>query len=194
MSTVSVFLAGVGGQGIILSSKIIAAAAEISGYDVTTSEIHGMAQRGGSVTAQIRFGKKVCSPLILEGTAQVLGATEPIEAIRYAHYLAQGGLAVVSSEPIIPVTVSSGQAVYPEHVVEQLRKIFPRLTLSDFDRMAAELGNIRLSNTLLLGAMSRGLDLPETSWKAAIIRCVKPAFAEINAAAFDLGRKETSHV
>lgn len=188
MSTVSVFLAGVGGQGIILSSKIIAAAAEASGYDVTTSEIHGMAQRGGSVTAQIRYGEQVVSPLILEGTAHVLGATELIEGIRFAHYLAPEGLAVVSKQTVIPVTVSSGQANYPVDAEASLQRLFPRLILRDFAAEAQAFGDLRMSNTLMLGAMSTGLELPESSWHKAIEQCVKPAFVEQNLKAFTQGR------
>lgn len=193
MKTVSVFLTGVGGQGIILSSKIIAAAAEISGYDVTTSEIHGMAQRGGSVTAQIRYGGKVCSPLILEGSAQVLGAMERAEAVRFAHYLAADGLAVVSDQAVIPVTVSSGQSVYPEHIECILKKTFSNLILIDFAAEAARMGDVRLSNVMLLGAMSVGLTLPVENWRLAIERCVKPAFAVKNLEAFELGRKAALH-
>ena len=117
----NILLTGVGGQGILLAARIIASAARSAGFDVTTNEIHGMAQRGGSVTAQIRFGEEVLSPLILEGTADALGALEPIEALRYSHYLKPEGAAVVASRPIIPVTVSSGQAVYPADVEERLR-------------------------------------------------------------------------
>jgi indolepyruvate ferredoxin oxidoreductase beta subunit len=128
---VSVFLTGVGGQGILLASEIISNAAMLSGFDVKTNEVHGMAQRGGTVTALVRYGPKVYSPLICEGNARVLCAFEMAEAIRAAHYLAPGGLAVVNQYRIIPVTVSSGSAVYPENIKETLRKRFPRLCYFD---------------------------------------------------------------
>lgn len=116
----NIILVGVGGQGILLAARIIASAAGHAGYDVTTNEIHGMAQRGGSVTAQIRYGEVVHSPLILEGTADVLGALEQVEALRYAAWLKPGALAAVSAESIIPVTVSSGRASYPGDVETRL--------------------------------------------------------------------------
>ena len=103
--TTSIVMAGVGGQGILLATQVAARAALIAGYDVKTNEVHGMAQRGGSVIAQIRFGEKVYSPLVPDGTAQVLASLERIEALRFCHYLAPDGLAVVSSQAIVPVTV-----------------------------------------------------------------------------------------
>ena len=127
--TTSIVLVGVGGQGILLASEIISQAALALGYQVKTNEVHGMAQRGGSVMAQIRYGREVHSPLVAEGTARILGSFEAIEAIRVAHYLAPDGCAVVSSQVIIPVTVSSGTARYPEDVEARLRQVFPRLQL-----------------------------------------------------------------
>ena len=130
--TTSIVLVGVGGQGILLAAQIIARAALISGSDVKTNEVHGMAQRGGSVVAQVRYGQHVYSPLVPEGTAQVLASLERIEALRFAGYLAPGGggLAVVSSQAIIPVTVSSGQAEYPEDAEDQLKAAFAGLHTS----------------------------------------------------------------
>ena len=119
----NVVLVGVGGQGILLASAIVATAALDSGYDVKTNEIHGMAQRGGSVLAQVRYGEKVYSPLVPKGTATVLASLEKTEAIRYVDYLAPDGLAVISDQVIVPVTVSSGAATYPELDEEGLRKI-----------------------------------------------------------------------
>ena len=185
----NILLTGVGGQGILLAARIIASAARSAGFDVTTNEIHGMAQRGGSVTAQIRFGEEVLSPLILEGTADALGALEPIEALRYSHYLKPEGAAVVASRPIIPVTVSSGQAVYPADVEERLRRTFPRLKYVDFDAAALEkFNNPKTANTILLGPLSSGLPLPDEAWRGAIAECVKPAYAELNLHAFEYGR------
>lgn len=182
--TTNVFLAGVGGQGIILSAKIIAMAAELAEYEVSTSEIHGMAQRGGSVTAQLRFGKQIISPLILEGTADVLVASEPIEAIRYAHFLKEDGKAIVSSTPLIPVTVSTGNAVYPANVEDLLRRHFYDLTFKDYGAMARDLGNERMSNVLMVGELARETSIPLEIWLKALERCVKPAFLDANKNAF----------
>ncbi|NCC62648.1 MAG: indolepyruvate oxidoreductase subunit beta [Verrucomicrobiae bacterium] len=185
---VSVFLTGVGGQGILLASEIISNAAMLSGFDVKTNEVHGMAQRGGTVTALVRYGPKVYSPLICEGDARVLCAFEMAEAIRAAHYLAPGGLAVVNQYRIIPVTVSSGSAIYPEDIKETLRKRFPRLCYFDATQKAIEAGTEKAANVVLLGATSVGLDLPEETWLEAIRKTVKPKFLDVNLKAFTAGR------
>jgi indolepyruvate ferredoxin oxidoreductase beta subunit len=186
--TTSLILAGVGGQGILLAAKITARAAMAAGYDVKTNEVHGMAQRGGSVIAQIRYGERVYSPLVEEGTAQVLGALEQIEALRFAHYLAPDGLAVVSAQALIPVTVSSGKETYPGDVPERLARVFPRLVYVDAAAEARRLGTIRAANTVLLGALSTGVDLPEEAWLEAVSACVPPRFRDLNRDAFATGR------
>ena len=187
-NTTSIALVGVGGQGILLASEICAQTAMICGYDVKTNEVHGMAQRGGSVVAQIRYGTKVHSPLIAPGTASVLVALERIEALRYHEYLAADGLAVVNSQRIVPVTVSMGAAVYPDDAKERLEKAFSRLIYLDAEEIAEKLGNIRAANTVLLGAMATELELPVESWKEAIQKCCKPKFVDVNLAAFDAGQ------
>ena len=186
--TVSVLLAGVGGQGILLASEILAKTAQIAGFDVKTNEVHGMAQRGGSVIAQVRYGKQVHSPLVPEGTARVLGTLEQIEAIRFAHYLAPGGTAVVSTAAIIPVTVSSGQATYPTDVPARLKALFPKLVRVDADVLAKQAGTIKAANVVVLGAISAALDLPLSAWHKAIELSVKPQHLALNLKAFDLGR------
>jgi indolepyruvate ferredoxin oxidoreductase beta subunit len=182
-------MVGVGGQGILLAAQITARAALINGFDVKTNEVHGMAQRGGSVLAQIRFGEKVFSPLVPDGTAQVLASLERIEALRFASYLRPDGLAVVSSQVIIPVTASSGQAKYPEDAEARLRAAFPRLAYIDAVGVAEKLCDIRVANVILLGALSTALGLPAECWSEAISQCVKPAFREINVRAFEEGKR-----
>ncbi|MDO5580116.1 MAG: indolepyruvate oxidoreductase subunit beta [Planctomycetia bacterium] len=187
--TKSVVLVGVGGQGILLASEIIAQTALKTGYDVKTNEVHGMAQRGGSVLAQIRFGSKVFSPLVPKGTATVLASLERIEILRYVDYLAPDGLAVVSDQKIIPVTVSSGTTPYPDMNEEDFRKIFPRLIYVEAVQKAAELGNARAANIILLGALSNQLNFEESDWEDSIKKCVKPKFVDLNLQAFHIGRK-----
>jgi indolepyruvate ferredoxin oxidoreductase beta subunit len=182
-------LAGVGGQGILLATQIAAQAALAGGHDVKTNEVHGMAQRGGSVVAQIRFGEKVYSPLVPEGTAQVLASLERIEALRFASFLAPDGLAVVSRQAIVPVTVSSGQATYPSDVEERLKATFRRLAYIDAVAVAERLCDVRVANVVLMGALSTALPLPQGCWSEAISQCVKPAFREINTLAFEEGRR-----
>ena len=186
--TTSIVLVGVGGQGILLAAQVIARAAIVNGHDVKTNEVHGMAQRGGSVVAQVRFGHHVYSPLVPEGTAQVLASLERIEALRFAGYLAPGGLAVVSSQAIIPVTVSSGQAVYPEDAEQRLKAAFKRLAYIDAIRVAEKLCDSRVANVILLGALSTALQIPRECWAEAISQCVKPAYREMNLRAFQEGR------
>jgi indolepyruvate ferredoxin oxidoreductase, beta subunit len=188
-STTSIVMVGVGGQGILLAAQITARAALVSGFDVKTNEVHGMAQRGGSVLAQVRFGEKVYSPLVPDGTAQVLASLERIEALRFASYLRPDGLAVVSSQAIIPVTASSGQAKYPEDAEARLRATFPRLAYIDAVGVAEKLCDTRVANVILLGALSTALSLPAESWAEAISQCVKPAFREINVRAFEEGKR-----
>jgi indolepyruvate ferredoxin oxidoreductase beta subunit len=186
--TISVVLVGVGGQGILLASEIVAQAAVVAGFDVKTNEVHGMAQRGGSVIAQIRYGEKVFSPLVPKHTAKVLGSLERIECLRYLDYLSADGLAVVSNQKIIPVTASTGGTPYPEIDEKFLSPYFSKLVYLDAISIASELGNAKAANTILLGAMSTCLDLPETSWVEAIRRSVKKQFIDINIAAFQKGR------
>jgi indolepyruvate ferredoxin oxidoreductase, beta subunit len=185
----SIVMVGVGGQGILLATQIAARAALIRGHDVKTNEVHGMAQRGGSVVAQIRYGEKVFSPLVPEGTAQVLASLEKIEALRFAGFLEPGGLAVVSSQVIVPVTVSSGLAKYPADAEERLRKAFRRLAYIDAVGVAEQICDTRVANVVLLGAMSTALDLPAECWEEAIAQCVKPKFREINSRAFAEGKR-----
>lgn len=186
--TKSIVIVGVGGQGILLASEILAQAAMQAGYEVKTNEVHGMAQRGGSVMAQIRYGRAVKSPLVPRNAAHILGALEKVEALRYAEFIRPDGLAAVSSQAIRPVTVSSGSARYPEDAEEMLRQAFPRLVYIDAAKIAGELGDVRAANIVLLGAISNGLDLPLPAWEKAIALCVREKSLETNRRAFAAGR------
>ena len=186
--TKSIVLVGVGGQGILLASEILARAAMLEGFEVKTNEVHGMAQRGGSVVAQVRYGPVVHSPLVARGKAQVLGALEQIEALRFAEYLRPDGLAVVNAQAIVPVSVSSGAARYPADVESRLKAAFPRLAYIKAGEAAAQLGGLQATNIVVLGAVSKGLDLPERAWQEAIVSSVKEKFRELNLRAFDKGR------
>ncbi len=187
--TTSIVLVGVGGQGILLAAQVTARAALLAGHDVKTNEVHGMAQRGGSVVAQVRYGDRVFSPLVPEGGAQVLASLERIEALRFARFLAPGGLAVVSRQAIVPVTVSSGQETYPADAEQRLHAVFPRLAYIDAVQVAEDLGDTRAANVVILGALSTALSLPAGSWSAALAQSVKPATLQINERAFAEGRR-----
>ena len=147
-----------------------------------------MAQRGGSVIAQIRYGREIFSPLVELGTARVLGSLERIEGLRYRAYLAPGGLAVINSHALIPVTVSTGQDGYPADAEELNRRAFPRLVYFDASAAALGLGSIRAANTVLLGALSNGLQIPAEAWEEAITSAVRPSHCDLNLEAFALGR------
>lgn len=188
MDTQSIVLVGVGGQGILLASEIIARTIMASGFDVKMNEIHGMAQRGGSVVAQIRLGSNVASPLVPKGTAKVLVSLERIEIMRYVDFLAPDGMAVVSDQVIIPVTASVGKTPYPEVTEESLREIFPRLIYVHALAQAEKIGNAKAVNTVLLGALSNEFDFPVENWENAIKTTVKPKFVDVNLKAFEIGR------
>lgn len=186
--TLNISLVGVGGQGTLLASEILCQVALLSGKDVKKSEVHGMAQRGGSVVSQVRIGDKVHSPLIAVGETDILISFEKLEALRYAHFLAADGVAMVNDQEIRPVTVSSGQASWPEDLDGRLKSTFAKLELLPALKMARELGNVRTMNVVMIGALSNYTDIPEEIWQEAIKSLVKPQYVELNLKAFEAGR------
>ena len=192
MKTFNVSLVGVGGQGIILTADMLAKAAALAGYQVKKSEIHGMSQRGGSVTSQVRFGDNVASPIIQEGTRDVLVAFDRLEAVRTAHELAEGGKAVVANVDLVPVTVSSGLQPPVADLAGRLAAALPTATVVDAMTIAREqVGNERTMNMVLAGALSKVLPLPEECWLEAMKLMLTGAKAKLlpaNEKAFALGR------
>ena len=192
MKTVNVSLVGVGGQGIILTADLLAKTAALSGFDVKKSEIHGMAQRGGSVTSQVRFGDSVASPIIQEGTADVLVAFDKVEALRNAGVLSKTGTALVNDLYLVPVTVSSGQQPDVEDLDGKVKKTFKRLALVDAMELATSgAGNARTMNMVLAGALSRLCPFEESAWLRAMEEMLtgpKAKLLEVNKKAFTIGR------
>lgn len=192
MKTVNVSLVGVGGQGIILTADLLAKTAALAGYDVKKSEIHGMSQRGGSVTSQVRFGASVASPIIQEGTADVLVSFDKLEALRHAGILAKGGTAFVNDTYLMPVTVSSGQQADVENLDGKLKKAFRKLVLVDAMKVATEeVGNPRTMNMVIAGALSAFCPFEEKTWHEALAQLLtgpKAKLLDINLKAFALGR------
>lgn len=187
-SPCSITLVGVGGQGTILTSDLLALAAMHAGFDVKKSEIHGMSQRGGSVVSQVRYGDRVRSPIIPEGATDVLVAFERNEALRFAHLLKPGGLLLVNDTERIPITVSSGQQPPAERLSERLAA-YPGLHLVPADRIAAEVGNVRTANVVLVGTLSKLLGaIPDTAWQSALRQRVPAKFLDVNLSAFAAGR------
>ena len=182
----SILLVGVGGQGTILASKILTQGLIENGYDVKMSEVHGMSQRSGSVSTQVRFGAKVYSPIIGEGTADLLVSFEEMEAARYAKYLKKDGKIVVNTYRIPSMPILSGSRTYPEHIVESLSEQVPTMSL-DATKIATDLGNPKSANVVLLGALIKAIGMTDIDWKAIIAKAVKPKFIEVNQKAFDAG-------
>lgn len=182
----NIIICGVGGQGILLASDIICGAAFAEGFDVKKSEIHGMAQRGGSVISHIRFGRKVFSPLIEEGSADFILAYEKLEALRYVHFLRKDGTIIVNDLMIPPMTVLVGEAAYPNDIEKQLASYGKALIISATE-IARRLGNIRTANIVLLGSIARQLDFKLSSWETTLRQEIKEKHLEINLAAFHQG-------
>lgn len=186
---INISLVGVGGQGTLLASEIICQAALLAGKDVKKSEVHGMAQRGGSVVSQLRIGDKVYSPLIGVGETDILVSFEKVEALRFAHFLAPDGVAMVNDQEIRPVTVSSGLAQWPEDLDGKLKSTFAKLELLPALEIARGLGNMKAINVVMIGALSNHFGVSDEIWKEAIKDLVKPRFLELNLKAYEAGRQ-----
>jgi len=188
----SFLLAGVGGQGTILASNVLAEVGLAAGFDVKKSEVHGMAQRGGSVNTHVRWDAgRVSSPLIGMGEADALLVFERAEAVRYLEYLRPGGLAIVDDEAIRPITVTSGGAHYPtgEELLAVYRQATERLCVLPGAEIARSVGNARAANVVLLGALSAFLEAPQETWLDVIAGRVPARFLELNRQAFLRGRE-----
>lgn len=183
----SVLFVGVGGQGTILASKILTEGLLMSGYDVKMSEVHGMAQRGGSVTTQVRFGEKVFSPLIEKGKVDVIVSFEKSEAARYLPYLKKDGHVVINDYEIHPVPVLTGKEKYPENVNERLTDLVGNTVIIKAAEIAENLGNIKAQNVVLLGALIKVLKLEEINWDEVISAIVPSKAIELNKKAFEAG-------
>lgn len=182
----SILLVGVGGQGTILASKILTEGLLNEGYDVKMSEVHGMSQRGGSVNTQIRFGKKVYSPVIDLGSADIIVAFEKMEAARWLKYLKKEGTMIVNTVEIPSLTILIGKEKYPEDLIEILTDKTKTITV-DASKIAEELGNIKAQNIVLLGKLIKYLDLRNIDWEAIIKENVPEKFLDLNIKAFRKG-------
>ena len=189
-NTQNILLVGVGGQGIILASEIISEVALRSGYESKKSEVHGMSQRGGVVSSHVRFGHKVYSPLIEEGKADILCAFEIVEALRWLNYLKKDGVVLANTQRIIPPIAASGLAEYPENPEKKLFELVPGAILLPAGTIAHELGNPRLTNTIMLGQLSTFLpELKEDVWLEVVAEFVPKRFRDLNIEAFKKGKK-----
>jgi len=190
---VNLLLAGVGGQGSVLANQIVARAADLAGHDVVTSEVHGMAQRGGSVVTTVRFGRDVHAPKVPMGEADFVVAFERLEALRFLPYLRPTGVLLVNDQRIVPMIESLRTADYPADVAGLAAPHAGAVVLVPGLAIATRLGNTRLTSTVLLGALSDYLDLDATAWRQAIADLVPPKTVQANLDAFDHGARWLAH-
>jgi len=186
----NILMAGVGGQGVILASEIVSEAMMKAGFDVKKSEVHGMAQRGGSVTTHVRFGKKVYSPLIKDGEVDILFSFELLETMRYLNTLRPDGVVLVNNQKILPPSVTLGKDEYPGTIPVLLSEKYPRFELVDALALAKQAGNAKAVNVAFVGALSRFFDVAENIWHEAIQAMLPPKLVDLNLKAFALGREQ----
>lgn len=184
----NVLIVGVGGQGIILASDVLGRVAAAHGYDVKKNEIHGMAQRGGSVSSHIRFGKTVSSPIIKVGEADVLLSFEQIETIRYFPFLSQKGKVILNDQKILPPAVFTGKQEYPPDVIRKIKEKVPDAVIVDGISVAQKMGNPKVLNVVFLGVLSKYLDIPADVYEKVLKESLKPKLVDINLKAFHKGR------
>ncbi|MCT4542458.1 MAG: indolepyruvate oxidoreductase subunit beta [Vallitalea sp.] len=187
METKNILVVGVGGQGTLLTSRILGNLAIHLGYDVKLSEVHGMSQRGGSVVTHIRYGDKVYSPLVEVGKADIIIAFEKMEALRWRHFLKKDGVIIVNTQEIDPMPVIIGAADYPEDTINQLHQEENKVIVVDALKEARNLGNFRVVNTILLGILAKSMDVDKKNWEEAIGHTVPSKTIDINIKAFNAG-------
>lgn len=189
MDTKNIMIVGVGGQGTLLASKLLGYVLLNQGYDVKVSEVHGMSQRGGSVVTYVRFGKKVYSPVIDKGEADIILAFEKLEAARWLEYLKPGGQIIVSTQEIEPMPVITGAMQYPADLISKMETSGARVDAKDFLALASLAGSSKAVNIALIGRLSKYFpEISDDIWRDAIMATVPPKFLELNLKAFELGK------
>lgn len=186
MATKNIMIVGVGGQGSLLASRILGAAATAAGYAVKISEVHGMSQRGGSVVTYVRYGEEVNSPVICEGEADVILSFELLEAARWLPFLRPGGTLITATQEINPMPVITGAAAYPEDLVQKIRDLGVNIIAEDAAAIAQAAGNGRAANVALIGLGAHVLGFDTDVLRSAVEECVPAKAKEINLRAFDM--------
>ncbi|MFI3172337.1 MAG: indolepyruvate oxidoreductase subunit beta [Eubacteriales bacterium] len=186
MTTKNIMVVGVGGQGTLLTSRILGGLAIQGGYDVKLSEVHGMAQRGGSVVTYVRYGETVSEPIVEEGQADVIIAFERLEALRYAHFLKKDGVMIVNDWRIDPMPVVIGVAKYPENILEELAKEH-KIYVVNATEEAKKIGNARVFNLIVLGLAAKYMGFTVEQWYEVIRNTVPTKTIDINLQAFEVG-------
>jgi indolepyruvate ferredoxin oxidoreductase beta subunit len=185
----NVLLAGVGGQGVLLGSEVLAEVASLAGFEVKKSEVHGMAQRGGSVVSHLRFGAEVFSPLISRGAADYLVSFERLETLRYLDFLHAGSVVLVNNQKIVPLPVGVGKAVYPADIEERLQATGVRARFVEGHAIALAAGNAKAVNAVILGALSSIMSFTSALWEEALRHQIPARLLDLNLRAFALGRE-----
>ena len=187
METKSIMIVGVGGQGTLLSSRLLGAVLTAKGYDVKVSEVHGMSQRGGSVVTYVKYGDEVYSPIIEKGEADYILSFEQLEAARWLPFLKEGGKLIVNTQQIDPMPVVIGAAEYPQGVIEAIAATGADITSIDALSLAVEAGSSKAVNVVLMGVLASKTDIAYDTWVEAVKATVPAKFLELNLKAFDLG-------
>ncbi len=186
----SILIAGVGGQGVLKASDILSAVIIEAGMDVKKSEVHGMAQRGGCVTSHVRYGSRVYSPLARKGDVDLILSFEKLETLRYLDYLKEGGRVIINDLEVYPPSVNMGEAEYPPNVIDLVADHVDTVEVIDASEKAARLGDPRMVNTILLGVLSRHMDIDTAVWEKVLRKTFPPKVVKKNIEAFHLGRKD----
>jgi len=188
--TYSLMFAGVGGQGSLLIAELTSLAAVRAGYDVKQTEVHGVSQRGGSVETHVRFGEKVHSPIVTPGEADAVIGLEKLEALRFAHYAAPGsGVILINDYEIIPASVANAETIYPHESIEYLKAKGLRVMTLPASQIARDLGDGRMANVVMLGALSALLPIPLETWEKTLRHRLPPRYLEPNLRAFASGQE-----
>jgi len=185
----SMLLAGVGGPGVLRASDIICQALLEAGFDTKKSEVHGMAQRGGCVTSHVRYGQKVYSPLARKGDVQILLSFEKVETLRYLDFLNPNGIIIMNEEEVYPPAVNLGIMEYPKDILQQLKGSFKDVIVVNAPVLALKAGNLKAVNTVMLGVVSRFLDVSESIWENVLSKSFTEKLIKINVEAFRLGKE-----
>ena len=189
MDTKNIMIVGVGGQGTLLASKMLGYVLLQQGYDVKVSEVHGMSQRGGSVVTYVRYGKKVYSPVIDKGEADVIISFEKLEAARWLEFLKKDGTSITNTQEVEPMPVITGAAAYPENLIEKMQAAGAKVDAKDFLSIAQEAGSAKAVNIALMGRLSTYFpEISDEQWQDAIEKIVPPKFLDLNKKAFEAGR------
>lgn len=189
MDTKNIMIVGVGGQGTLLASKMLGYVLLQQGYDVKVSEVHGMSQRGGSVVTYVRYGKKVYSPVIDKGEADVIISFEKLEAARWLEFLKKDGTIITNTQEVEPMPVITGAAAYPENLIEKMQAAGAKVDAKDFLSIAQEAGSAKAVNIALMGRLSTYFsEISDEQWQDAIEKIVPPKFLDLNRKAFEVGR------